>query len=87
MRLDIPTVIVTLIVSAAIFFSAAIAFLPESTVVETVEVGRELTDSEELAVDCYEIMEMYFNSPEDSPEEDAAFDEQEERGCWPYGSP
>jgi len=82
MRLDIPTVIVTLIVSAAIFFSAAIAFLPESTVERIVET--ELTDSEELAVDCYEIMEMYFNSPEDSPEEDAAFDEQEERGCWPY---
>ena len=82
MRLDIPTVIVTLIVSAAIFFSAAIAFLPENTVERIVE--RELTDSEELAVDCYEIMDVYFNSPEDSPEEDEAFDEQEERGCWPY---
>ncbi len=85
MRLDIPTVIVTLIVSAAIFFSAAIAFLPESTVVETVE--RELTDSEELAVDCYEIMEVYFSSPEGSPEEDETFDAQEDRGCWPYEKP
>ena len=72
MNLHMPTVIVTLIVSAAIFFSAAMAFLPENTAIETVE--RELTAEQETAVECHELLNFWWDTPEDSVAEDAAFE-------------
>ncbi len=85
MQINITSAILGLMLASALVggafgFVATKAFVPA----ELVEVEAELTDSEELAVDCYEIMGVWFDSSGDSPAEDEAFDAQEERGCWPY---
>ena len=77
MRLHIPTVIVTLIISASIFFTAALVVWPA----DAVEV--EFTEDQELWMSCYQLFDFYLDADEDS----AAYQDSEielaRQGCWP----
>ena len=77
-----PTAIITLIISASIFFTAALVVWPTGTV-ETVEVKREFTEDQELWMSCYQLFDFYLAADEDSAAYQDAEIELVRQGCWP----
>ena len=87
MQINITSAILGLMLASALLggalgFTSTKAFLPERTVERT--VAAELTSEQILAIDCYDLMETYFDAEDGSAAEDEAFQAEEDRGCWPF---
>ena len=76
MKIDIPTAIVTMIVTAVIVVSGTVAFLPDNTV-------RELTAEQQNKVRCYDRMQAMFDIPDAAEREQAQDELVDDELCWP----
>ena len=78
MKLHIPTVLLTLAVAAALFVPVTVMVVAGryegATRQAVTPVERKLTAEQVQAVSCLDAFGAWWDSPEDSPEEDAAFD-------------
>lgn len=43
----------------------------------------KITEAQKLAIDCYELHSVWRSTVEDTAEDDAAWNAEIDRGCWP----
>ena len=79
MRLDLPTAILAMIVTAVIFTSAALTVWPTGAV----EVDREFTVDQEKWMLCYQLFDYWLDTEEDSPRYIDARIQLDIEECWP----
>ena len=84
---DTPWYIVVILAAVVITVAAlaagtVITVYEGETVEKIVEVERDLTAREQAAIDCYDLFDVWWDTPEDTLEETRALDAVFE-GCVP----